>query len=223
MGRTNSANQEAFSRYRLIPNFLVDTSIRDTSVTLFGKTYPSPLIAAPIGVQSLADERDAEAATCRACAEINIPFVLSTASSRSIEEIADKHSSAVLQSDTDNSKFASPDKWFQLYWPKKDEITVSLLNRAKANGFSALVVTLDTFLLGYRPSDLDTAFLPFIWGEGCAIGLTDPVFNKIYQEQMKRQGGSTIRQLGFWAALKILYRRSSGNWWLFLNSYFTVI
>ena len=100
---------------------------------------------APVGVQSLFHE-DKETGLAEVCAETGVPYILSTASSSSIEEVAAANG---------NGK-----RWFQLYWPGDDDITISLLKRAKENGFSALVVTLDTFSLAWRPGDLDNAYVP---------------------------------------------------------------
>jgi isopentenyl diphosphate isomerase/L-lactate dehydrogenase-like FMN-dependent dehydrogenase len=128
---------------------------------------------APIGVQSWY-HADAEIGTATACANLRVPFTLSTASSTSIEKLA----TAVPNSP----------KWFQLYWPQDEEITASMLSRAKKSGFQVLVVTLDTWTLGWRPQDLDAAAVPFIIGEGDDIGFTDPVFRKKFA---KRSDGGT--------------------------------
>ena len=108
---------------------------------------------------------DAESGSARAAGELGIPYIMSTASTRSIEEVAEANGPG------------NP-RWYQLYWPITHEITISLLKRAKASGFTALVVTLDTMNLGWRPHDLDTAYLPFAHSCGCAVGLSDPVFMK---------------------------------------------
>lgn len=112
------------------------------SVELFGTKYRSPLLVAPIGVQEIV-HADAEEATARACKSVKIPMILSTAATRSIEQVATANGDG--------------DRWYQLYWPKPqaEEFTASLLSRAKANGYKVLVVTLDTFMIGYRPNDLD--------------------------------------------------------------------
>lgn len=148
---------------------LVNATNRDTSVELFGTRYRSPLLVGPVGVQEIA-HREGEEATARACREVGVPMVLSTAATRTIEQVA--------QANGDG------DRWFQLYWPRPqdEDVTVSLLRRAKANGFRVLVVTLDTFMLAWRPTDLDASYLPFIWGQGCQIGLSDPAFNRRYEE-----------------------------------------
>ncbi|KAH7323253.1 FMN-dependent dehydrogenase [Stachybotrys elegans] len=182
-GTTDAANVAAFERYRLRPRMLVDATRRDVGVDLFGTTYASPIIAAPVGVQKIA-HHDAEDATARACRSVGVPMILSSAATRTIEEVAKAN--------------ADGHRWFQLYWPKPqcDDITASLLARAKAAGYKVLVVTLDTFSLAWRPTDLDQAYLPFIWGDGCQIGLSDPVFNDYYDKLRSEDARSTVERLG---------------------------
>ncbi|KAK9452165.1 FMN-dependent alpha-hydroxy acid dehydrogenase [Limtongia smithiae] len=210
-GRTCCANVQAFDAYRLVPRMLTGGAPgeRELGVSLFGKCYASPLLIAPVGVQSIV-HRDAERATARAAAAMNVPFVLSTASSTNLEDVAAAHSmvAAAKATEYENSsnKVAPPDKWFQLYWPLDDNITASLLQRAEKAGFSVLVVTLDTFTLGYRPADLDESYLPFIWGEGCAIGLNDPVFDAMYRAQIASQPAPTM-----FDKIKLLLTRSRGS------------
>jgi lactate 2-monooxygenase len=142
---THRANLSAFERYRLRPWMLVQATRRNMSVELFGQRYRSPLLVAPIGVQEIVHP-DAEEATARACAAVKVPMILSTAATRSIEQVAAANGDG--------------DRWYQLYWPKPqaEDFTASLLSRAKANGFKVLVVTLDTFMIGWRPSDLDESY-----------------------------------------------------------------
>jgi lactate 2-monooxygenase len=160
------------------------------SIELFGTRHKSPLLVAPIGVQEIAHP-DGEEATARACASAKVPMILSTAATRSIEQVAKANGEG--------------ERWFQLYWPKPqaEEFTISLLNRAKANGYKVLVVTLDTFMLGWRPSDLDESYLPFIWGQGCQVGFSDPVFNRMH-EQMQAEDTRTAREkvTEIWQILK---------------------
>jgi lactate 2-monooxygenase len=160
-GATARANRAAFDRFGLVPRMLRETTTRDWSTTLFGTPTPAPVLLGPVGVQSILHE-DAEPGVARAAAALGLPMVLSTASSHTIEDVAD----------------ASGDgpRWFQLYWPTEDAVTVSLLERAAAAGYTALVVTLDTWTLGWRPHDLDTAYLPFVRGVGTAIPFSDPAF-----------------------------------------------
>lgn len=166
---TYAANMSAFDRYRLRPWMLTQATRRDMSVQLFGTHYKSPILVAPIGVQEIAHP-DAEEATARACAATKVPMILSTAATRSIEQVAKANGDG--------------DRWFQLYWPKPqaEDVTISLLNRAKANGFKVLVVTLDTFMIGWRPNDLDASYLPFVYGQGCQVGFSDPAFNRMYEK-----------------------------------------
>ncbi|TBU22369.1 oxidoreductase [Dichomitus squalens] len=161
-GSTFRANRDAFARWQIVPRMLRDVTQRNIEVTLFGTKYPSPLIVAPIGCQACFHP-DAELATARAAGALGVPLVLSGAASRSLESVA-----------AANGPHAP--RWFQLYWPRNDAFTVSLLARAKASGYSALVVTVDTMAIGWRPADLDHAFLPFAHGVGIQVALSDPAF-----------------------------------------------
>lgn len=137
---------------------------------------------APVGVQS-AYHQDAETGVATACAELGVPFICSTASSTSIEDIASSADAAFAESESgSNSSNNTAPRWFQLYWPVSDDLTASLLSRARASGCTALVVTLDTFTMAWRPLDLDAGFLPFATGTGNAIGFSDPVFRKQFAD-----------------------------------------
>ncbi|MEU0883913.1 lactate 2-monooxygenase [Lentzea sp. NPDC005914] len=160
-GATVRANREAFERVRIVPRMLTNATERHLGVNVLGTELPAPVMLAPVGVQSILHP-DGELATARAAAELGVPMVLSTASSHTIEEVAE----------------ASGDgpRWYQLYWPNDPDVCASLLERAKKAGFTALVVTLDTWTLAWRPHDLDQAYLPFLRGVGTAIPFSDPVF-----------------------------------------------
>lgn len=162
------ANRLAFRQWKIIPRVLKPTTPRDLSVTLFGKKYRTPVLMAPIGVQGMMHE-DKEIGTANACAALDVPFTMSTAAMTGIEEL----------------KEGSPSgpKWYQLYWPMDEEITASILQRVKANGFHTLVVTLDTWSMAWRPADLDGGSVPFIVGEGDQVPFTDPVFRKKFAER----------------------------------------
>jgi len=160
-GATARANREAFDRWRIVPRMLRDATTRDLSTTVLGTSMPAPILTAPVGVQSIV-HRDGELATAIAAASLGLPMVLSTASSYTIEEVADANG-------------AGP-RWYQLYWPNDDEVCASLLRRARAAGYTTLVVTLDTWTLAWRPRDLDGAYLPFLRGVGTAIPFSDPAF-----------------------------------------------
>jgi lactate 2-monooxygenase len=158
---TMRANLEAFRRYRIVPRMLRDVSKRNTAVELLGQVLPAPLLLAPIGVQSIV-HAEAEVATARAAASVGIPFILSTASSRSLEEVA--------------TAAGNCPRWFQLYWGRDPELTASFLERARRAEYSAVVVTLDTSLLSWRERDMQNAYLPFLLGEGLANYFSDSVF-----------------------------------------------
>lgn len=158
---TMRANLEAFTRWRIVPRMLRNVATRDLRTTILGTTMPAPVMLAPIGVLSIVHP-EAEVAVARAAAALGVTMVLSTASSRSMEEVA--------------QAMGTRPRWFQLYWPKDRDFAASLLRRAELAGYSAIVVTLDTWLLGWRPRDLSGAYLPFLRGEGLANYLTDPVF-----------------------------------------------
>lgn len=160
-GATARANREAFDRWALVPRMLTNATERELSTTVLGETLPAPVALAPVGVQSIVHP-DAERATARAAAELGLPMVMSTASSTSIEDVA--------------AASGSGPRWFQLYWPNDPDVCGSILARARAAGFSVLVVTLDTWSLGWRPCDLDNGYLPFLKGEGTAVPFSDPVF-----------------------------------------------
>ena len=179
-GLTYKYNRAAFDNYRLVPRMLRNVTERSTRISLFGKEYESPILLAPIGVQGQV-HRDAEEATARAAAKLNVPMILSTAASRTIEQAA----AANRYTSPEDGKTRDGERWYQLYWPKSDDVTISLLNRAKAAGYTTLVVTLDTFVLAYRSRDLDSSYLPFLFGEGTQIGFSDPVFNAKFEREPK--------------------------------------
>ncbi|AKA01481.1 L-lactate 2-monooxygenase [Streptomyces noursei ZPM] len=160
-GATARANRAAFDGHRLVPRMLRDATERDLRTTVLGSELAAPVLLAPIGVQTVVHP-DGELATARAAQATGVPMVLSTASSHTIEEAARANGDG--------------QRWFQLYWPHDDEVTASILARARAAGYTTLVVTLDTWQLAWRPRDLDQAYLPFIRGNGVAIPLSDPVF-----------------------------------------------
>jgi isopentenyl diphosphate isomerase/L-lactate dehydrogenase-like FMN-dependent dehydrogenase len=155
------ANRAAFDRWRIVPRFLRDVARRDLSVTVLGQRLPVPVMLAPVGVQGIF-HAEGELPAARAAASLGIPFIVSSASSRTMEEVA-----AVMQ---------HASRWFQLYWPRSDELARSLLDRAERAGYQAVVITLDTFFLGWRERDIQNAYLPFVYGEGLANYVSDPAF-----------------------------------------------
>ncbi|MGW2211907.1 lactate 2-monooxygenase [Streptomyces sp. NPDC001781] len=160
-GSTERANRTALERRRIVPRMLRDVAERDLSASVLGRSLPAPLALAPVGVLSIMHP-DAECGAARAAAAQGVPFILSSASSTPMETVAEA--------------MGDGERWFQLYWGSDREVTRSFLGRARAAGYSVLVVTLDTPLLSWRPRDLDRAYLPFLHGVGTANYFTDPAF-----------------------------------------------
>jgi lactate 2-monooxygenase len=179
--RTMQANLDAFERHRIVPRMLRDVSERDLGTSVLGTAMGAPLLLAPVGVQSIVHP-DAELASARAAAALGVPYILSTASSRSIEQVAEAMGDAR--------------RWYQLYWPRERELAASFVGRAERAGYEAVVLTLDTWFLGWRPRDLSNAYLPFLQGEGVANYFSDPVFRAALAQPPEEDPGPAI---GHWA------------------------
>jgi len=149
-GGTYAKNLAAFKKFSIIPSRLVPSRkdeqgndlFSDCSTTVLGQQLDFPIAMAPVGVLRIFNP-DGEIAAAKAAADVGITYIMSTASSTSIEDVAEANSKG--------------NRWYQLYWPPNahNDITISILNRAKKAGFKALFVTLDTYVLGWRPSDMD--------------------------------------------------------------------
>jgi lactate 2-monooxygenase len=181
---TMRANREAFYRWRIVPRMLRDVAKRDLRVELFGARLPVPILLGPVGVQEIA-HKDADLASARAAASLGLPFVLSTMSSWTIEEVAQAA-----------GKVAESPRWFQLYWGRNPELTASMVERAERAGYSALVVTLDTHSLGWRERDLYHGYLPFILGQGLANYFSDPVFRGLLAQPPEQNPMAAIQLWG---------------------------
>ena len=180
---TIRANAAAFRRWRTVPRMLRDVAERDLSTTVLGTAMPAPLLLAPIGVQAILDP-DGELATARAAAAVGVPMIASTNSHFTMEEIA---------------AAGGPEapRWFQLYWPNDRELAASFVGRAEAAGYGAIVLTVDTFIPGSKPRDLQQAGLPFLNGMGVAIYFQDPVFRAALEQTPEEdQGAATGHFLG---------------------------
>ncbi|WVR05514.1 hypothetical protein IAU60_002532 [Kwoniella sp. DSM 27419] len=162
VGSTHDANIKAFNDWQLIPKRLVAANkdpeanqAPDLSVKVLGLDLPCPIMVAPVGVLKIFHS-DGECGVAKAANACGVPYIMSTASATSIEQVA--------KASGDGTRF------FQLYWPerKDDDITISILKRAKENGFKALFVTLDTYILGWRPDDMQHGFNPWI-GVHCGV------------------------------------------------------
>src|SRR3954468_4880710 len=158
---TVRANREAFDRFRIVPRMLREVGTRDLATTVLDTRLPAPLMVGPVGVQQIIHD-EAEGGTARAAGSLGVPYVHSTAASTSIEDAA--------------AACGAGPRWFQLYFPRHRDIAASFVHRAEAAGYEAVVVTLDTLILGWRPRDLGRAYLPFLRGIGLANYTSDPVF-----------------------------------------------
>ncbi|MEQ8689201.1 MAG: lactate 2-monooxygenase [Imperialibacter sp.] len=165
---TMAENHSGFEKWKVVPRMLNDVSQRDTSTTLFEKKLPVPLLLSPVGVLEMVHKK-ADLAVGKAAAKAGVPFIFSNQASVPMEKVA--------------AAMGDSPRWFQLYWSKSNELVESLVKRAENCGCSAIVVTLDTSMLGWRTRDLDLAFLPFLQGKGIAQYTSDPVFMRLLKEK----------------------------------------
>ena len=176
---TQRANVSAFSRWGLMPRMFVGATKRDLSVELFGLTLPSPLFMAPVGVIGLCcQDGHGDLATARAAAVTGVPMVASTLTVDPMEEVA--------------AAFGDTPGFFQLYTPTDRELAESLVRRAEAAGFKGIVVTLDTWITGWRPRDLAVSNFPQLRGHCLANYFTDPVFRKLLGQDPEQDLGAAI-------------------------------
>jgi lactate 2-monooxygenase len=160
-GATARANRAAFDHWQIVPRVMRDVAARDLRTTLLGRELPAPLLLAPIGVQTLI-HRDGELASAAAAATLGLPLITSTMSTVPLEEVA--------------RVYGDGPRWFQLYWPADDAILESFVDRAERAGYDALVLTVDCFMPGFKPADLDASGPPAMRGLGNANFLSDPAF-----------------------------------------------
>lgn len=184
---TMDANRRAFERWRIVPQMLRDVSVRDTSIELFGKKLPTPFLTCPIGVLEMAHP-EADLAVAKATTALGIPMIFSNQASVPMEACA--------------KVMGDSPHWFQLYWSKSNDLVASLVQRAEACGCSAIVLTLDTTLLGWRVQDLDLAYLPFLRGLGIAQYLSDPVFMRLLEEPQEES--AAIKPTLSWETIRSL-------------------
>jgi lactate 2-monooxygenase len=182
---TQRRNADAFAHWGMVPRMMVDSAKRDLSVKLFGITLPSPLFMAPIGVNGICtQDGHGDLAAARASAATGVPLVQSTLSNDPLED--------VVQACGDTPAF------FQLYTPKNEELAASLVSRAEAAGYKAIVVTLDTWVTGWRPRDLNAGNFPQLRGAVLENYFSDPVFAKLLGKPPRRDDPGAVM---LWGAL----------------------
>ncbi|WP_395656459.1 alpha-hydroxy-acid oxidizing protein [Nocardioides sp.] len=160
---TQRLNVQAFERWGILPRMLSGAAERDLGVELFGHTLPAPVFLAPIGVLGvMTDDEHGDVAAATAAASSGVPMVASTLMQDPMEDVA--------------AALGDTPGFFQLYTPNDRELAESFVRRAEAAGFRGIVVTLDTWTLGYRPRDLQHATFPQLRGYCLANYFSDPVF-----------------------------------------------
>lgn len=176
---TQRANVAAFERWGVVPRMFVGAKERDLGVDLFGLRLPSPLLMAPIGVLGIcAQDGHGDLATARAAARTGVPMVASTLSADPLEAVA--------------AELGDTPGFFQLYTPTDRELAESLVRRAEAAGFQGIVVTLDTWITGWRPRDLATANFPQLRGHCLANYTADPVFRASLPQPPEENPGAAV-------------------------------
>ena len=178
---TMRANRETFDRWRIVPRMLRDTATRDLSIELFGARLPTPFLIAPVGVLEVVHP-EADLAVARAARALQVPMILSNQASVPMETVS--------------RTLGDTPRWFQLYMSTSNDLVASFVRRAEACGCSAIVLTLDTTMLGWRTRDLDLAWLPFLRGAGLAQYTSDPVFRAQLEQLAVTGAAGTARASG---------------------------
>lgn len=176
---TQDQNAAAFRHWGMVPRMMVDCSTRDLSIELFGQRYPTPLFMAPIGLNGEASQdRHGDLAAARASAMTGVPFCASTLANDPLEEV--------------KAACGDTPAWFQLYTPRNRELAESLIRRAEEAGYTALVVTLDTWVTGWRPRDLNASNFPQLRGRVLQNYFTDPVFRSLLAKPPEEDPAAAI-------------------------------
>ena len=178
---TQRRNATAFGEWGMVPRMMVDGLARDLSVDLFGLRLPHPLFMAPIGVNGICTpDGHGDLAAARAAAETGVPFMASTLANDPLEAVA--------------GAMGTTPGFFQLYTPKDKDLAASLVARAEAAGYKGIVVTLDTWVTGWRPRDLNTGNFPQLRGAVLTNYFSDPVFRAALARPPEDDPAAAIRQ-----------------------------
>jgi lactate 2-monooxygenase len=182
---TQRVNVQAFDRWGLMPRMLAGAANRDLSIELFGTRLPSPVMLAPVGVIALCEPAGhGDLTTAAAAARTGVPMIASTLAEDSLESVA--------------ASLGETPGWFQLYPPNNWDVTASLIGRAETAGFEAIVLTVDTLSLGWRPRDLALASMPQLKGLCLANYFTDPAFRSLLQRSPAEDPQAA---LGLWTQM----------------------
>ena len=177
---TLQANMDGLKQWKIVPRVLRDVSNVNLSSSIMGVPSPAPFALAPVGFQTIIHP-EGELAAAKAAAACRIPYTVSTVSSYSMEAIAEVMGDAP--------------RFFQLYWPNDDEIALSFVRRAEKNKFSAIFVTVDTPILGWRDQDKQNKYFPLLKGAGLGNYLNDPVFLQKANLQEKEASMQAIAEV----------------------------
>ncbi|PAU93787.1 lactate 2-monooxygenase [Aliifodinibius salipaludis] len=195
---TKISNRSDFNKWKITPSMLNDVSECNTDISLFGNHYPVPFLLAPIGVLDMAHP-DADLAVAKASAGEGVPFIFS--------------SQASVDMETCSSVMGDSPRWFQLYWSTSNDLVESFVQRAESCGCEAIVLTLDTTMLGWRPRDLDLDYLPFLRGRGIAQYTSDPIFRELMKTSL---GDADEPPKLTWSSIKALIKMAKnypGGFW----------
>lgn len=178
---TQRRNCEAFRHWGIVPRMMVDCTTRDLSIELLGLTLPTPLFMAPIGVTGICtQDGHGDLAAARAAAETGVPLMASTLSNDPLEAVA--------------AELGDTPGFFQLYTPRDKDLTASLVRRAELSGYKGIVVTLDTWVTGWRPRDLNSGNFPQLRGHVMANYFSDPVFRSMLAKPPEEDRAAAVRQ-----------------------------
>jgi lactate 2-monooxygenase len=195
------SNTAAFSRVSILPHMMRPNETADFSTSLFGVKLPFPLLLAPIGVLDLICP-GADRLVARQCGETGVPFIFSNQAGVPMEACA--------------KEMGDTPRWLQLYWSKSDDLVLSFVRRAEACGCQALVLTVDTTLLGWRSRDLALGYLPFLRGMGIAQYTSDKIFMELLRKGEFRATGPAPKptiNLATIASMLQLKANHPGGFW----------
>lgn len=177
-GRTMRNNRAAFDRWAIVPRMAHGVTERDLTTTVAGTALRAPLLLAPVGAGALVAD-DSDLAIAAAAEATSVPYIYSNQGCNPMEDCA--------------AAMPTTPKWVQLYWSTDDRLVDSLIGRAEDIGAEALVVTLDTTILGWRPQDLTLGSLPFAQGLGLAQYTSDDRFLQIVADRIEAARTSGAR------------------------------
>jgi lactate 2-monooxygenase len=184
-GTTMRHNRAAFERWRIVPRMLHGTTSRDLTTTVLGTELRAPLMVAPVGAGALI-KADSDVHIARGSAAAGTPYIFSSQGCSPMEETA--------------KAMGGTPFWYQLYWSTDEGLVDSMIQRAEACGARALVVTVDTTTLGWRPKDLNLGSLPFAQGAGIAQYTSDPRFLEIIRQRIAASASSPAEKVKVTAA-----------------------